>query len=339
MSSSGKLLILGEAWGEAEEREGVPFIGYSGSELTRMLTDAGIHRSSCYLTNVFNQRPPGNDVEFFCGPKDQALNGYPALAGSKYVRDEFRSELERLAGEIRAIKPTVIIALGNTAMWAMLGKTGISKLRGVADVSTHTVVGIKVLPTYHPAAVVRQWTLRPTVVLDFMKALRESEFPELRRPSCEIWLEPTLEDLYAFERYLLDADIISIDIETSGNAITCIGFAPNPRLSLVIPFVDERRADRSYWHTYDAERKAWAYVKRMLELPNRKLFQNGCYDLAFLYRSMGLKVRNAAEDSMLLHHALQPESLKGLGFLGSIYTDHGAWKTMREKTTTIKRDN
>ena len=69
-----------------------------------------------------------------------------------------------------------------------------------------------------------------------------------------------------------------------------------------------------------------------------KLFQNGLYDIAFLWRAYGIKVMNASEDTMLLHHALQPEALKGLGFLGSVYTDEGAWKQMREKVATIKRD-
>jgi len=69
-----------------------------------------------------------------------------------------------------------------------------------------------------------------------------------------------------------------------------------------------------------------------------KLFQNGLYDIPFILRTTGIAVQGAAHDTMLLHHALQPESLKGLGFLGSIYTDHGPWKVERKGTDTIKRD-
>ena len=47
----------------------------------------------------------------------------------------------------------------------------------------------------------------------------------------------------------------------------------------------------------------------------------------------------AAEDTMLLQHSLQPESLKGLGYLGSLYTDFGAWKVDHKNSQTIKRDN
>jgi len=73
------------------------------------------------------------------------------------------------------------------------------------------------------------------------------------------------------------------------------------------------------------------------EIP--KLFQNGLYDIPFILRTVGIRVLGAAHDTMLLHHALQPESLKGLGFLGSIYSDHGPWKSERKgPSDTIKRD-
>jgi DNA polymerase I-like protein with 3'-5' exonuclease and polymerase domains len=79
-------------------------------------------------------------------------------------------------------------------------------------------------------------------------------------------------------------------------------------------------------------------VRRVLEDRSiRKLFQNGVYDISFLLRAYGIKTMGAAEDTMLLAHALQPESLKGLGYLGSIYSDEGAWKHMRKKDETIKR--
>ena len=84
----------------------------------------------------------------------------------------------------------------------------------------------------------------------------------------------------------------------------------------------------------------WEIVKSILassRIP--KLFQNGLYDIAFLWRAAGIPVKGALHDTMLLHHALQPEMKKGLGFLASIYADEGAWKEMRAKAETIKGDN
>lgn len=339
------LAIVGEAWGAEEEKERAPFVGTSGFLLTKMLEEAGISRADCFLTNVINAKPPGNKIEAFCGGKTDGIPGYPALIKGKYIRNEFIGELERLRDELADLDPNLILALGNTAYWALCGKTAISKARGSTCLSTHTVTGFKILPTYHPAAVSRQWELRPIAVADFCKAAREAEFPEVRRPKREIWIEPSLEDLEAFyEQYILPRSIqsgspLAVDIETAGTQITCIGFG-YPDVAINIPFTDPRRKDRSYWPDFKSERGAWGFCKRVLEERRiRKIFQNGMYDIAFIWRTTGIKVFGAEEDTMLLHHALQPESLKGLGFLGSVYCDEGNWKQMRERSTTIKKDD
>jgi DNA polymerase I-like protein with 3'-5' exonuclease and polymerase domains len=208
-------------------------------------------------------------------------------------------------------------------------------------VSTHTVAGYKLLCTFHPSAVTRQWELRPVVVANLSKAIRENTYEEVRRPPCTIWTEPSLEDIQTFIHLHIQQNckILSVDIETSGSQITCIGFAPRPDLAIVIPIHDERGKSGSYWATKEDERRCWELVRGVLEdraIP--KLFQNGLYDIPFILRTTGIATKGAAHDTMLLHHALQPESKKDLGFLGSIYTDHGPWKVDRKGTDTIKRD-
>lgn len=361
------IFLLGEAQGTNEAKINAGFVGASGIELLRMLDESGIitftaedrdylfrfYRNGdpnlidciwklhpeVYRSNVFQQHPPGDKVEWFCGPKKEGLDGYPALIKGKYVRQEFAHELERLGDEILMVDPNLIICLGNSALWAMAGATGISKLRGTTCVSSHTVSGYKCLGTYHPAAVIRQWEIRPTVVIDLMKAKRQAEFPEVIRPPREIWIEPSLEDMQRFyDEHISRCELLSIDIETAGRSITCIGFAPSTRTSLVVPFLDTRRKDGNYWPTATDERQAWAFVRRVCESRISKLFQNGMYDIAFLWQSYGIRCFNATHDTMLASHAQQPEALKGLGFLGSIFTDEGPWKTQRKKTETIKRD-
>jgi DNA polymerase len=335
-----EIFVLGEAWGAEEAKARTPFVGASGYELTRMLDEAGIHRADCYLSNVLNLHPLGNDIESLCGGKPDGIVGYPSLRPAKYLRKEFTPELERLADELVEIDPNLVLALGNTALWALSGKTVISKLRGATMLSTHCASGFKVLPTYHPAAVLRQWDLRPIVVIDFQKALRESAYPDLRRPFREIYIEPDLKDCHDFfEKFIPKTSLLSVDIETSGRRVTCIGFAPSPRYALVIPFVDKRRLGGNYWATRELECEVWGLVKGVLENPHPpKLFQNGLYDISFLFRSYGIRVAGATDDTMLLHHALQPESRKDLGFLGATYADEGAWKQMRAKKTTKKED-
>ena len=73
-------------------------------------------------------------------------------------------------------------------------------------------------------------------------------------------------------------------------------------------------------------------------MQKRIVGQNFLFDIHFLWRTVGITVPNATDDTMLLHHALQPEMEKGLGFLGSIYTREPSWKVMR-KTGTTKRED
>jgi len=278
-------------------------------------------------------------MEALCGSKAEGIPDYPALAKG-YVRKIYAKELKRLERELFEVNPNIIIALGNTAMWALLGRTMISKLRGVVQYSTHTITDFKILPTYHPAAIFRQWSLRPITILDLMKAKRESEYPDIRRPSRSIWINPTLEDIREFDiLYIQNAERLAVDIETAGSTITCIGFAPKSDLSIVIPFAPPGGTGGTYWTDTFTYKQVYLIVRSILSRPTPKIFQNGLYDIAFLRRAYGIRVRGAEHDTMLLHHALQPESLKGLGFLGSVYTDEGAWKQLKGTRTTIKRDD
>lgn len=334
-----KIAIVGEAWGEQEERSRMPFVGAAGYELTRMLEEANIRRADCFLTNVFNLRPANNDVETLCVPASgDRIAGYPPLRAGKYIHAQYAGELERLYGELAATSPNVVIALGNTAAWATLRNAGISKIRGA--IAASTIIGgrtFKTLPTYHPAAILRQWDLRPVTVLDLIKARRESEYPDIRLPQRTIYIEPDLNDLeWFYERHIRSAGILSTDIETASDQITCIGFAPSTATAMVVPFVDNRRGG-NYWPTFEAEIQAWNFVRRVLTSPIPKLFQNGLYDMHFLWRRYGIPTLNAIHDTMLLHHALLPESEKGLGFLGSVYTNEASWKLMT-RHSTIKRD-
>ena len=136
--------------GKEEERQRIPFVGVSGYTLNKMLEDAGIRRADCFFTDCFNLRPPGgNDIDNLCGPKAEAIPGRPALKAGKYIRARYAPELTRLESELRELRPNLIIALGGTASWALLGDGRISRIRGAVAPSPFG----KVLPTYHPAAI------------------------------------------------------------------------------------------------------------------------------------------------------------------------------------------
>jgi uracil-DNA glycosylase len=341
-----KIMIVGEAFGKEEEEQGLPFVGASGFHLNQMLSLVGIERSQCYVTNVFNLRPEGNDVKKLCGPKADGIPGMPMLQQGKYVRREFAPELVRLYREVSAVRPTVLLALGASAAWAFLRQPGIKRVRGAAaqvHPETEKVIGwpLKIVPTYHPAAMMRDFTLRPIIISDLDKVRRESEYPELRLPKREIWVQPTFADLMDFEeRYIAPSPDLSIDIETVGDQITCIGFAPTSDVALVVPIFDFNHPDRNYWRTLSEEILVWRWIKRVCALPKRVIFQNGMYDMSFLWRMYGITVPGASADTMLMHHSHQPEMEKSLGFLGTIYTDEAAWKFRRAKSNeTVKAED
>lgn len=338
-------MIVGEAWGKEDAEQGLPFLGPAGNTLNMLLASVGIDRKDIHLTNVFNRRPSegSNDLSHLCGPKSEALPGYPALRQGKYVRAEFEPELTRLYSEIAQVRPNVIVAAGAAATWALLGTTGIKKVRGApaytAGLAASHTGQVKVLPTYSPYTVNREWKLRPIVMADLAKARREAEFPEIRRPMREFWLYPSVEDLYEFEaRFFTPDQPLSIDIETAAGQITCIGFAPNPGIGIVVPFVDREKKDGNYWGTRAEEIEAWKWVKRICE-SYPSFGQNYLYDIHYLWRVYGIACKRAVDDTMLLHHALQPEMEKGLGFLGTVYTNEPAWKFMRTKHETLKKED
>lgn len=336
------MMIVGEAFNKDDAEVGLPFQGAAGRTLDMLLRAAGINRKEVYLTNVFNRRPSdsSNNLNELCGPKADGLPGFPALSSGKYVRAEFAPELDRLFAEVRRESPNVIVCAGPAALWALAGTTGLRKARGAPLLSGGMAPpSLKLLPTYSPSTVMREWKLRPIVMADLEKAQRESEFPEIRRPAREFWLQPTIEDLYEFEaRFIPPGCDLSTDIETNNGQITCVGFAPSPHIALVIPFIDPTQPDGNYWRTKREELEAWKFVRRLCET-HPTLGQNFQYDMNYLWKVYGIRCMKMKDDTMLMHHALQPEMEKGLGFLGSVYTDEPAWKFMRAKHETLKKED
>lgn len=334
--TSKRIMLVGEAWGEHESRLGRPFAGPAGAMLDAFLKAHGIVRSDCYITNVFNFQPPYNKILSLCGPKTASLPEWPVLQKGKYVRAEFKPEIDRLLVEVESVNPNVIIALGGTACWALLRNGSIKKLRGSPSIG---ITGHKVFPTYHPSAVLREYKLRPIVFSDFKKIVKEAEHPHVIRPERTFWIEPTLEDLAAFDAHIAASEWLSLDIETWNRQITCVGFAPSTSLALVVPFVYRGHKSGNYWPSLSQEMSAWAYVRRWCGMGKKVIGQNILYDCNYLWKIYGIPVYHVWDDTMLLQHAAQPEMEKSLAFLSSIYTTEPQHKYMRGKVTTLKKED
>ena len=129
-----KLMIVGEAPGADEDASGRPFIGRAGQLLTKMIEAINLKREDVYIANILKSRPPDNR-----NPE----------------ADETKACIPFLYRQIAAIKPKLIVTLGNPATQGLLEtKVGITKLRGELQ-DYPRLAGIKVIPTFHPAYLLR----------------------------------------------------------------------------------------------------------------------------------------------------------------------------------------
>jgi len=331
-----KIAIVGEFPDEDAALVGLPFSGTADWCLGKLLEDAGIHRAEVYITTFLKVRPEGGDLLSLCVGKKDAGGIYslpPIKSPGKYLRPDIGApSLEALRAELREVSPNIIIALGGAACWALTEDCGIRGLRGTILPSI-LLPGVKVLPTYPPSSILPAWGLRPITVLDLRKARRESAFSEIRPPKGTLWINPDIGELWEFwTKHLQHSSLISVDIETERRQITCIGFAGDAEAALVVPFWNKGAPEWSFWRSPEAEALAWAFVRYVMASPIPKLFQNGYgYDINFLLQAHGISTAAAEEDTMLLHHSLQPELEKGLGFLASCYLSFPAWKSMRKE--------
>lgn len=125
-----RIMLVGEAWGQWEEDKGEPFVGPSGEELNRMLHEAGIMRSECFVTNLVNHRPPNNDLGAWIAFKKKSITKAHVRLRDKMVMPIVLTGYKQLITEIEAVNPTMIIPFGNAAMWALTGRWAILKWRG-----------------------------------------------------------------------------------------------------------------------------------------------------------------------------------------------------------------
>lgn len=128
---AAKLMVVGEAPGQEEDRQGIPFVGRSGQLLTKTIASHGLSRDAIFITNAVKFRPPNNKT-----PNPQELAYFNKL----------------LESEIKIVQPQVILAVGTVALSALLHNAPpISKARGNIYHKYNTLI----IPTYHPAYILR----------------------------------------------------------------------------------------------------------------------------------------------------------------------------------------
>jgi uracil-DNA glycosylase family 4 len=148
-SGASGLVFIGEGPGEEEDRQGLPFVGPAGQLLDRMIAAMQLGRDDVYVCNIVKCRPPKN---------------------RKPEPDEMSRCMPYLAEQLSLLAPRVIVALGATAVQGLLGSTeGITRLRGQWKLYRGK---IPVMPTFHPAYLLRTPTAKRDVWKDLQEVLR-----------------------------------------------------------------------------------------------------------------------------------------------------------------------
>jgi len=162
---NAKLLIIGEAPGPQENIQGVPFVGRAGQLLDKILQAANFDPANdVYITNSVFRMPPGDDGKAFRKPTNEEIEYY-----HPYVLEI-----------IRLVDPLIMLLTGNVACQSILGKTGITSLRG----QWTQLQGRWVMPIFHPSYLLRNPSKGPgspkALMWDDIRAVRK-KYDELAR--------------------------------------------------------------------------------------------------------------------------------------------------------------
>ena len=148
-NKQAKLMFIGEGPGADEDRLGEPFVGRAGNLMNLAFETLGIDRNEVYIANVVKCRPPGNR-----NPEE----------------DEAVACLDYLRNQVILVQPEIIVLLGSVALKNILGKEyGITASRG----KWVEKKGIKYMPTWHPAALLRDETKKIDFIKDLQKVVEE----------------------------------------------------------------------------------------------------------------------------------------------------------------------
>lgn len=338
--ASARILVVGEAPGREEERDGTPFIGPSGKLLRDCLQSIGLDPSLVRFSNLCQERPPNNELRAFFDPA-----GRP--------NPTVREGLTALHEEIESVNPDLIIPLGNFPLrfltgrgsWGTNGPTGIGDYRGYLLPGSDFAGGRKCLPTYHPAAALRQYPLKHILRTDLAKALRLSGPGPVQYPRKAIVVDPDGPDRDAWASWLVSppgtispparpsqwdsatntvqgyasdttftvasGGFLSADIEYIGSKLLCVGFTRHSDVSVVYS---------------TPSRASVSFVRDILLGGVPLCFQNGMFDCSILEWFYEIDaVKYLRHDTMYMMHAAYIEMQKDLGFIGSLFTDLPPW--------------
>lgn len=325
-----KLLVVGEALGENEARQGQAFVGPSGNILNRGLRHAGVDRKKIRLHNIISCQPPNN-----------------WLVGAPWEYEAIEHCSVHLNETFNTGNQQVILACGATAAKALLGLTA---ERGVSIYDLHGAPALDktgrfwVVPTFHPSHILNgNWNLYGVFVFDIARAY-ELAIKGHKSDEAKLIMDPGYWEFANWAKELIRLAEISengiwlaVDIETpkkqkSGeedetlgesdiDTIHRINFSYTENEAITVPF-DEQHLE---------------WITKILAHPKiKKCFWNMVFDVGNL-EAAGVPVEEPKYDFMYGFHVLQSDIKMSLGFVAPFYSTYGPWKHLTDHNVSLSK--
>jgi hypothetical protein len=382
-----KLGFVAEAPGDGEVNSAIrmqelgkqcrgPLVGPTGQRVhTPICEQLSIDRWAQYHANVFPFKLDGNKLKSICVDKDTMekerdlgeweeevpLEWRPLVrrvgstrSNEGYVPPSYWKHLGALYAEVARVNPKVLVLLGPTPTWALMGSPRTEGFRGHVVPS---LVGVPAVVTYHPTSVFHNVSNKDVILAHYKVAWEAAGGTDTRPVVAPVVkVVQTLEDVHE----LLDAlyrasETVSVDIETywdklerprwwkeatKEELLACwppinkrmedhvlsIQFTPRRGTAYVVPFGATYWGDGAYWDEHDHLEVVWALTKWLQDPSQKKVFQRGQFDVFRLYEGWGVITKGWTEDTLIQRHVRRPGEPKDLDTQAADYVQVRAWK-------------
>ena len=326
-----KICFLAEAPAKIEMKMGRPMVGPAGRQFNDLLHEAGLVRGEAYILNVFPymiyKQDKGNSVYIYDQYDDLLWSNRRGFT-EKGLEEAWETVLR-----LEDCYANCIVPLGGVALSLLFGDSRIGKWRGSILTANSEYIretslrGRKLVPTYHPAFIIRgQYLATYTVINDLKRARQESTSSAISLPQRELIIDPSFPEVLAFQRDMMRSKRVAHDIEVLNSQISCFCYAPSPQVSMCIPILD--RSGRQNRWTEEQETEIWLNHQKIMKNPKiQKINHNILFDTAFEFEQNNIfSSLETCDDSMIAWRVVNTDFNKGLDYVCSILTREPYYK-------------
>lgn len=331
--STAKIVILTDYPSSQEKLTKAPLSDYSGGLFFGIAGKCGILKNDVLIIPLLDEPPPEDttgkpDFEKLLskrktcpGPEWRNING-------KWVAPALAEGAAKATKVLAEVSPSLVIAMGDAALWALTGDTGVTKWRGSRLSPPQWPFTVVPMLPHRTLSLIPESKVSFQLDLNRVKNIYEgTQLPRHYRFKIAPTYSETVETLLSLLAKAEKGHLrITGDLETRGGHIACLGIAWSAEDAICIPFITTNDASPFYW-TVEEETDIIALVAQVFMHPNIESGgQNYLYDCQYYWRHWGF-LPSSVRDTMVGHHSLYSNLRKGLDYLSSMYAqDHIYWK-------------